>query len=228
MRRSALLSVFVACLLFTVSHAQDDEDVLDAPDALENDEYAEVEEAERAFLLVRKSITEQFVIQGRNVTVYLDVFNSGVSTAFGVQLRDSLPSNAKLVAGSLELALANVQVGSHVKANYTIVFTVGAVELELPQAQVAYRAEFKSTSVQTGLSSKQYVIVLTPVQQIARYALQAGKYVSLGMASAPSDWRNLIIIVGTIGGLLGANWSVKFYRSHSSDRKRTAALKSLQ
>lgn len=60
-----MLSVFVACLLFTVSHAQDDEDVLDAPDALDNDEYAEVEEAERAFLLVRKSITEQSVIQVR-------------------------------------------------------------------------------------------------------------------------------------------------------------------
>lgn len=68
---------------------------------------------------------------------------------------------------------------------------------------------------------------VSPQTMLCQCAVQ-GKYVSLGMASAPSDWRNFIIIVGTIGGLLGANWSVKFYRSHSSDRKRTAALKSLQ
>lgn len=121
MRRSAWLSVFVACLLFTVSHAQDDDDVLDAPDAIDNDEYeVEAEESERAFLVIRKYIGEEYVIQvrtfvsnvasrrcsccmrngvglckvarsgcdsplslllcpqGRNVTVFLDVFNTGV------------------------------------------------------------------------------------------------------------------------------------------------------
>lgn len=60
--------MFVACLLFTVSHAQDDDDVLDAPDAIDNDEYElEAEEAERAFLVVRKYIGEEYVIQVRTI-----------------------------------------------------------------------------------------------------------------------------------------------------------------
>lgn len=70
------------------------------------------------------------------------------STAFGVNIRDTLPPNSKLVDGSLEIALANVQVGSHMKANYTIVFTVGALTLDLPQAKVSYKPEFKTAVIQ--------------------------------------------------------------------------------
>lgn len=72
----ALLALVAASAFQQVAWAEEDEGVEDTatPDD-ENDEYADVE---RAHLVVRKYIKEEYVVQGRNVTVYIDIYNGGV------------------------------------------------------------------------------------------------------------------------------------------------------
>lgn len=53
--------------------ADPEADVEDATDA-DEDDYADTE---RAHLIVRKWFKEERAVQGRNVTVYLEIFNAG-------------------------------------------------------------------------------------------------------------------------------------------------------
>lgn len=55
-----------------------------------------------------------------------------------------------------------------------------------------------------------------------------GAYASLGFARTPTDWRNLAIIIGGIGSLLGGNWLVKKVQASNVNRKRAAALRELE
>ena len=45
-------------------------------DAVEDDDYAEVE---RAHLVVRKAAKDDLVVMGRNVTIELEILNGGVA-----------------------------------------------------------------------------------------------------------------------------------------------------
>lgn len=54
-----------------------------------------------------------------------------------------------------------------------------------------------------------------------------GTYASLGFARTPTDWRNLAIVIGTIGTALGANWMVKKVKASNKDRQRERAYKEL-
>ncbi|GFR44549.1 hypothetical protein Agub_g5820 [Astrephomene gubernaculifera] len=196
-----------------------------ADSVVDDDEYADVQ---RAQLVVRKFVKEELVVQGKNVTVELDIFNSGLSTADAVKLEDALPAEATLVDGALEVNFGKVTVGSHVKHSYVIVFNTGSVQVTLPLARVSYIAETDSTERTLGGSSTMALYVMTPVQQLQRYALQAGAWASLGFARTPSDWRNLAIVIGTVGTALGANWMVKKVNASRVNRKRAAALRELE
>eukprot|EP00873_Tetraselmis_striata_P013976 jgi/Tetstr1/434240/TSEL_023350.t1 len=74
--RAALLAALAALLLSAAFLAApvraQDEDVSD------EDDY---EDEERAFLLVKKSVVEDAVVQGRNFTVRLELFNVGATCA---------------------------------------------------------------------------------------------------------------------------------------------------
>lgn len=58
--------------------------------------------------------------------------------------------------------------------------------------------------------------------------LPQGSYVSLGLARSPADWRNIAIVVGVIGALVGGNAAVKSANTASVSRKRQRALKELE
>lgn len=200
----------------------------DEGSGVEDDEYADVE---RAHLVVRKHAhidNDGLVVQGRNITLTVTISNIGSSSASNVKVADTLPEDSTLIDGTLEHSVARIGVGSAVAHSYVIVFNKGSVQVQLPPAVVSYTAEADSTSVQTGLSSTQLMYVMTPVQQITRYALKVGVYASLGFARTPSEWRNLAIVVGTVGSLLGANWAVKKFGIVQTNRKRERALKELQ
>lgn len=48
----------------------------EATDAEDDEDYAE---ADRAHLIVRKYFTDELGVQGRNLTVYLEVYNAGAA-----------------------------------------------------------------------------------------------------------------------------------------------------
>jgi hypothetical protein len=63
---------FSVMLLSSQIVRSEDEDADDADD--DADEY---EDVTRALLILRKSLKEEVAVQGRNVTVLLDIFNAG-------------------------------------------------------------------------------------------------------------------------------------------------------
>ncbi|KXZ46128.1 hypothetical protein GPECTOR_46g197 [Gonium pectorale] len=211
--------LLASSLLVAPIRAEDEDGVVD------DDEYADVQ---RAHLVVRKFVKEELVVQGKNVTVEIDVYNSGISTAGEVKFEDSLPAEATLVEGALQLDMGKVTVGSHVKHSYVIVFNTGSVQVTLPLARVTYLAEHDSAERTEGGSSTMALYVMTPVQQLQRYALQAGSWASLGFARTPADWRNLALVIGIVGTALGTNWAVKKVNANQASRKRAAALRELE
>jgi hypothetical protein len=77
----ALLLGLLACASLHRAAAEEEAadveaDVEDAPAAgeAEDDDYAD---AERAHLIVRKWFKEEQAVQGRNITVHLEVYNAG-------------------------------------------------------------------------------------------------------------------------------------------------------
>ncbi|GLI71465.1 hypothetical protein VaNZ11_016691 [Volvox africanus] len=214
-----LALLLATSLMIVPIRADEDEGVID------DDEYADVQ---RAHLVIRKFVKEELVVQGKNVTVEIDIYNSGVSTAVAVKFQDTLPAEASLVEGSLGLDVGKVTVGSHVKHSYVIVFNTGSVQVTLPTALVTYVSDADTNERTEGASTAMPLYVMTPVQQLQRYALQAGAYASLGFARSPSDWRNLAIIIGVVGSLLGGNWVVKKVKASNVNRKRAAALRELE
>jgi hypothetical protein len=67
----AALAALLLCASFLAAPVRAEGDVVD-----EEDDY---EDEERAFLLVKKSVVEENVVQGQNFTVRLDLFNVGTT-----------------------------------------------------------------------------------------------------------------------------------------------------
>eukprot|EP00798_Chlamydomonas_sp_ICE-L_P017564 gene17564-23887_t len=205
-----------ALLLTAGSRAQDDD--------VEDDEYADID---RAHLVVRKYMVEQEIVQGRTVTVNVDIFNSGSSTARKVQMTDFLPEGAILKSGEVGATWEKIAVGSHAKHSYTITFTTGGKSVQLPLAVIKYIPD-DSEDVQVGRSSVPTFFVRTPVQHIVQYALHGGKYLSFGFAKSESDWISMFAVVGVVGGFFGINSAIKAAGTASTTRKRTQALADLK
>mmetsp|Transcript_7726 Transcript_7726/g.23204 ORF Transcript_7726/g.23204 Transcript_7726/m.23204 type:complete len:224 (-) Transcript_7726:368-1039(-) len=214
-----LLWAFAALLLISSQAILADDGMAD-----DEDEY---EDVVRAQLIVRKSCTPtQLVVQGRNVTVNIDIYNTGSGSAKNVRIADVLPSNAKLLSGSLDATIPTIAEGSIAKHSYTIMFTTGGSGTAMLPAKVTYIAE--EGSEQVGSSSFERLFVMTPVQHITRHAVIVGTYVSLGMCRSLADWRNLLIVVGIIGGVVVGNSMFTTMSTAQTSRKRSAALRELE
>lgn len=222
--------LLISGLASTAVRASDDDDAADAA----ADTTEEYEDELTAHLIVSKSRggikggadSTQQVVTGRNLTIVIDIFNAGAATAKDVNLLDLLPSNAVLVEGTLQASFPRIAEGSRVKHSYVMSFTSGGAGQMLPLAQVTYKAD--DTTTQNAQSSAYGIYVLTPVQQIQRYALIAGSYASLGMAKSPSEWRNVAVIVGVLGAIVGGNLAFKSVSSAKHSRKRSKALRELE
>uniref|UniRef100_A0A7S0V245 Translocon-associated protein subunit alpha n=1 Tax=Polytomella parva TaxID=51329 RepID=A0A7S0V245_9CHLO len=212
-----LLGLLALSLFTSVPFVRGEEDTDD------NDDF---EDASRARIILRKSVSDATVVQGRNVTVKLQLFNVGENTASDIKIQDHLPQYARLVGGSLSPSFDKLASGSEVSVEYTIVFTSGNLKLYLPPAIISYDAGSKDQM--DGVSSVPTVNVFTPFQQIQKHALTVGAYISLGFARTPSEWRNLILFVITVGGFFGGNWAVKQYNIATSNRRRAQAIKEVE
>uniref|UniRef100_A0A7S0RVC1 Translocon-associated protein subunit alpha n=1 Tax=Chlamydomonas leiostraca TaxID=1034604 RepID=A0A7S0RVC1_9CHLO len=199
---------------------------------VEDDTY---EDEERALLIVHKLIVGDngdlaypLLVQGRNVTVKLFVYNSGSATASDVSVTDVLPPNAELLDGKLSHTWAKIAAGSQVESSYVLKFTSGgSMDVQfLPQATVNYKAD--SSSEQVGESSRVGIFLLTPVQQIQRYALIVGTYASLGICRTPEQWRNMAIFLAVVGAVIGGNAAAKGFSTTRTNTRRKKALQELE
>jgi len=197
-----------------------------ASEAEDEEDYAE---AEKAHLIVRKYFKDDMGVQGRNLTVYIDVYNAGTVTAKDVQLLDAVQSeDFTVVEGSLETSLGKIEAGSSVQHSYVIVPTKGSFGLRFPPATVSYVAELDSTERQRTKSSIPGIYIQTPVEQIQYYMIVAGRYATLGMVQTPSQWRNLAIVFFVAFVLLGGNSAVSSFKASREERTRNRALQELE
>ena len=69
--------------------------------------------------------------------------------------------------------------------------------------------------------------VLSKADNVKRQALELGVYVSLGMLRTPTAWRNFLVLIAVIGGLLAVNQSILSTRAALRQRKSRKAQKEL-
>lgn len=231
MRAWKVCLVFGILLLASAVRAQDEEAAkpeaeAEATEAEDEEDYSE---PDRAHLIVRKYFKDELGVQGRNLTVYLELYNAGTATANDVQLKDAeIPDGLTLIDGTLEAALGKVDVGATATHTYVLKADKGSYIAEFKPASVTYKPEFDSNEEQTTQSSTPAIYVMTPVEQITRYALIGGSYVSLGMATTTAHWRNLFIIGAVVAGALAANNMTKSVNKSRTDRNRAKALQELE
>lgn len=202
----------------------EDEDA-PAADDVDDEDYAE---AERAQLIVRKSLSEDLGVQGRNLTFTIELYNAGTSSAKDVNVVDApLPEELKLIEGSLETTFPTIEPGASIKHTYTALAVKGEKGVYLESATVTYVSDMDGTK-QVTRSSQPGIYIMTPMEQIMRWALIAGRWVTLGMARTPTDWRNLAIVLLVVGGAIGGNSVYKQGSKARTDRQRKKALESLE
>lgn len=219
-----LFGLILSSGLYKVYAEDDAEDSTEVED--EDDDYAD---ADRAHLVVRKTIDQDLGVQGRNLTFTIELHNAGTSTASSVEIVDTLPpAGMELVDGSITASFERIEPGSSVKHTYVLKAVTGSTPYYFEAAKVTYKAEAASSDEQVSYSSMPAIYVMTPQEQIQRYALIVGNYATLGLAKTPADWRNLAIVLVVVGSAVGINSAVKGASTARTNQRRKKALESLE
>jgi len=224
--RSAYWAALAALLLATsclVAPALSQED--EGVDVEEDDDY---EDEYRAFLLVKKAVVEEVVVQGRNFTVKLDFYNTGTNTAQSIKISEpALPDELQLVAGALKGEIPSLAPGKHASWKYTVVSSSSG-RYVAPPCTVTYQADSDADSVQETMSTIFAAAILTPTQKTLNTVLKGGSYMTFGLLNTANDWRNAGISVAVIALLVGFNWTYAKVVQTTSDRRRQRALEELE
>lgn len=195
-------------------------------DAEDDEDYSE---AEKAHLIVRKYFKEDMGVQGRNLTVHIDVYNAGTVTAKDVQLNDAeISEDFTLLDGSISASLGKIDAGSSVQHSYVLVPNKGSFGLRFEPAAVTYIAEIDTNDKQKTRSSSPGLYIQTPAEQIQYYMIVAGRYATLGMVQTPGQWRNLAIVFFVAFVAVGGNSAINSIKQTRSDRSRARALQELE
>mmetsp|Transcript_35736 Transcript_35736/g.63731 ORF Transcript_35736/g.63731 Transcript_35736/m.63731 type:complete len:230 (-) Transcript_35736:247-936(-) len=216
----AALAALLLCASFLAAPVRAEGDVVD-----EEDDY---EDEERAFLLVKKSVVEENVVQGQNFTVRLDLFNVGTTSALKVKIEEmELPEQLQLQSGALTGEIERISAGATAVWEYVVV-SDSAGHFVAPPASVTYQADSDADSIQAAQSTIFASAILSPTQKNINLALKAGSYMSLGLLNTVSDWSNTAIAVGALTFVIGGNWAYTKVKTSSADRRRQRALEELE
>uniref|UniRef100_A0A061R6R6 Translocon-associated protein beta n=1 Tax=Tetraselmis sp. GSL018 TaxID=582737 RepID=A0A061R6R6_9CHLO len=192
---------------------------------VEDDDY---EDEERAFLLVKKSVVEDPVVQGNNFTVRINLYNAGLNAAWKIKLQEvALPAEISVVSGSTSHEIERINAGDSATWEYTLVAN-SAGHFVAPSCRVTYQAESDADSVQETLSTTFSMPILSPSQKNIKMALSMGSYASLGTLNSVTDWRNAGITLLTFGSLVGTRVAYSRISQAAKDRRRRRAIEELQ
>lgn len=193
----------------------------------EGDEYEDEEEEERAHLVVRKTVKEELIREGSNVTIVITVFNAGVSTAVDVRLKDAaVPEATDLLTGTLTQSFKHITPGHSEVHEYVLRAKQGGV-VRLEATRVDYSPRPGESDTQVSWSTSTMLVVLTTPEYFTRYILMAGQYATFGMIRSTRQWLELGIVVSVIGLLVGANWLIKVVSDARVTRNRRKAQRAL-
>eukprot|EP00241_Pyramimonas_parkeae_P011389 CAMPEP_0114245954 /NCGR_PEP_ID=MMETSP0058-20121206/12187_1 /TAXON_ID=36894 /ORGANISM="Pyramimonas parkeae, CCMP726" /LENGTH=212 /DNA_ID=CAMNT_0001359073 /DNA_START=188 /DNA_END=826 /DNA_ORIENTATION=- len=180
---------------------------------------------EHAHLVARKKLAETTMVSGENLTVTLEIFNTGASAAFNVQVEDStFPSELyDRVEGEHTVQWAEIGAGANVSHTF-VVRPKAAGVLSSGSALVTYKMGVESTDEQMQMWSTPLMAgpILSTQEKYLSMALRMGKYTSLGFLKSKTDWQVFFTISFLLGGLLLLNSAIIRFRKW---RKATVSEK---
>jgi hypothetical protein len=181
--------------------AQEADDVEDSEVA--DDDYAD---EEAAFLLIKHHIATEPVVQGRNITVDLELHNVGNGTATEVTLHKAGWDTAafELASGEFTGSWDEIKPKTGVTLQYVMVAKQSGPH-QMPLLKVTYNPE-PDSKLQVANGPRTPFYVLSTAQLWQRRALQAGSYASLGQIQTPAGWLKVGVFGGATVGIIGGYW----------------------
>uniref|UniRef100_A0A1I8F2I8 Translocon-associated protein subunit beta n=2 Tax=Macrostomum lignano TaxID=282301 RepID=A0A1I8F2I8_9PLAT len=143
---------------------------------------------ERAQIVALKTILNNLVVKGKDITVQYDLYNVGSKAAQNLQLEEEgFPSDYfELKAGLLRARWASLPAGANV--SHSVVLTpLQSVMFNVSQATVRYRASEDSRGFTVGQTSGFGEVVIYDTAAYDRqFSAHATEWLTFGLMSLPS------------------------------------------
>eukprot|EP00887_Chlorella_sp_A99_P002799 scaffold6.g2799.t1 len=184
----------------------------------------ELEEDERARVLVRRIVTDKRPLEGKDTTVTIELYNAGNIPASDVQVTEAgWPADAFSTAGELTATFDSIPVGTSVRHSYVVTPKVAGVYTH-GQVVVSYVAEAEAENErQTVTSSRLPFRTYSFADSVKEQVLEWGSTLTNGWLTTPTDWRNvaagLLLTMLSIAGYKGYN----VFSDTSKEKRRAAA-----
>ncbi|DBB01861.1 hypothetical protein WJX77_003166 [Trebouxia sp. C0004] len=210
--------LFAALLSLSLSngvHSQDDVD-----DVVEED----VDAPDKAFLLVRHKIDTVELVQGKNTSVVVELYNAGNSAATDIVLKGAQwpLSDFEDSGGVASGSWRKLSPGATVRVEYFLTPKASGPYPPL-DATVTYKAE-AGAKPQVAYGATPVLYILSPTQKLMRTALYVGSYLSLGTVRTPEQWMWAGSSVGGGALLLGGYWAYTIATDANKRKKYRKAL----
>ncbi|KAL3158808.1 hypothetical protein ABBQ32_011534 [Trebouxia sp. C0010 RCD-2024] len=209
--------LFVALLALSVTavvNAQDDVD--------DQDDFMNI--VEKAFLLVRHKIDTVELVQGKNTSVVVEIYNAGNSAATDIKLigAEWPLSDFEDSGGAASGSWNKLSPGATVRVEYFLTPKTSGAYAPLA-AKVTYNPE-SDAQTQIAYGATPTLYILSPTQKLMRTALNMGSYLSLGMVRTPEQWLWAGSTVGGAAALLGGYWAFTVATDANKRKKYRQAL----
>lgn len=183
------------------------------------------EDVDRALLLVRRVVSEERPLEGKQVTVTISIYNAGNTAATGVQVEDRPWPASFDVEGELSAKFDRIPDGSSVQHSYKVASKESGF-YEHPPVFVTYTPgeDEPSQSVSSPILAFR---TFTIFESLGAKALELGSTMTGGNLNTAADWRKVAYVAGALGLAFFA------FRTHGSvsegqrNRKRAKALAEL-
>lgn len=189
------------------------------------DVVEDVDIPDKAFLLIRHKIDTVELVQGRNTSVVVEIYNAGNSAATDVVLKGAQWPLADFEdsGGVASSSWNRISSGQTVRVEYFLTPKVSGPYAPLA-ATVTYKAEHGVSSTQVAYGATPVLYILSPTQKLLRTGLQVGSYLSLGFVRTPEQWKWAGITVGGSTVLLGSWWAYTVATDANKRKKYKRAL----
>ncbi|CAG9463921.1 unnamed protein product [Pedinophyceae sp. YPF-701] len=183
-----------------------------------------------AFLIIDRAAGDRFAVEGRNLTVEINVWNAGDGPALNVVVEDASFTQPlfQIVGGEFTGNFETIGAGEKVTHSFTVV-PQRTGQMKMAPAVARYQLEGASKDfVQEVKSPFKVINVIAPSTARMVKALTIGAYISLGSMRSTTDWRNFAIAVAVISGSVGAYVVYNAVSKASKAAKRRSAQKALE
>mmetsp|Transcript_14520 Transcript_14520/g.61183 ORF Transcript_14520/g.61183 Transcript_14520/m.61183 type:complete len:222 (-) Transcript_14520:88-753(-) len=182
----------------------------------------------QAHLIVHKSVVEDQLVIGKNMTIKIDVYNAGDSPALSVLVDDPMWDASQFdVFGATRATFAEIAPG----ARETLAFAVvprSSGAFSAGPSLVTYKSSGSSSGEISGTSNAlPRIPILSQLEEHLVLALKIGAVASFGFCKTADDWTRGASIFGGIAALLFLNQCLLTGRRAVRANRRRKAIAEL-